>query len=149
MPIGPKEADLRAAIRKGYWWDKELDKEMKRPAQSPEAQADARTGFAGAIPKNKDGSLNCEGVGATCDAEKVQADTEKEKKEEAKEENNDAKKEAEKIVKEEKEKEEKKEKGEEPPVEAPGADGKAAAPDVPPELAGASLSQINRHHLHH
>jgi len=67
--IGPKEADLRAAIKKGYWWNKELDHELRRAPGA--GQPDARTGFAGAIPNNKDGSLNCPGVGATCDVDKV------------------------------------------------------------------------------
>lgn len=64
-PIGPKEKDLIAALKKGYFWDKELEKELARPGG--EGQADARAGYAGAIPKTKSGELWCEGVGANCE----------------------------------------------------------------------------------
>jgi len=134
-PIGPPEPDLIAAIKKGYWWDKELDKEMKRPTDYPAGQTDARSSFSGAIPKDKDGADYCEGVGAKCDADKVIADEAKEKKAAAAEENSEVKKEAEKIVKEEKKKAEKAEKGEGPVEEAP--EEKAA------------LAQKKHHHRHH
>lgn len=144
--IGPKEADLRAAIKKGYWWDKELEKEMARPAGA--AQPDAREGFAGAIPKAKDGSLYCEGVGATCDADKVHQDAVKEAKDDkAAEGGDEAKKEAEKIVKEEKEKAAKKEKGEGPAEDAPPAE--APAPAAPAAEKPAAFSQLRKKHGHH
>lgn len=75
-PIGPKEKDLIAALKKGYWWDEELKKELARPAGA--GQADARTGFAGAIPyAPRTMKQNCDAVGAKCDepppAEKKEA----------------------------------------------------------------------------
>ena len=74
-PIGPKEKDLIAALKKGYWWDEELKKELARPAGA--GQADARTGFEGAIPYTpRTKKQNCEAVGAKCDeppAEKKEA----------------------------------------------------------------------------
>ena len=115
-PIGPKEKDLVEAIKKGYWWDKELEKELARPAGA--GQADAREGYAGAIPyRNK--KLYCEGVGASCEEN---APTQKEGEatpDPEAESQKEAAKEAGKIVAEEKEKEVKKEKGEEPETSAP------------------------------
>jgi uncharacterized Zn finger protein (UPF0148 family) len=105
---------------------------MKRPPGA--GQADARTGYAGAIPKNEDGSLNCPGVGATCDVDKVHQDEVKEAKDaKAAEEGDEATKEAKKIVAEEKEKAAKKEKGEGPAEDAPPAEiaGAAPAPEKP------------------
>ena len=107
VPIGPKEKDLVAAIKKGYWWDKELEKELARPAGA--GQADARTGFGGAIPYGKDGKINCEAVGAACEAppaEKPSAEEKKAADDEAKAEK-ETKAEAEKIIEEEKKKAEK------------------------------------------
>lgn len=117
-PIGPKEKDLVAAIKKGYWWDKELEKELARPAGA--GQADARAGFGGAIPYGKDGKINCDAVGATCDAPVVEQKAAEDKKADEAEEKADAetKKEAEKIIADEKEKAAKKEKGEGPETEA-------------------------------
>merc|ERR1719240_52762 len=107
VPIGPKEKDLVAAIKKGYWWDKELDKELARPAGA--GQADARTGFGGAIPYGKDGKINCEAVGAACEDHQPKKPSAEEKKaadDEAKAEK-ETKAEAEKIIEEEKKKAEK------------------------------------------
>jgi len=87
-PIGPPEHEVIDALKKGYWWREELKKDLAKPAG--EGQADARTGFAGAIPVNKDGTANCEGVGATCEADKVKADEAAEKKAEETEEKTDA-----------------------------------------------------------
>ena len=142
-PIGPPEPALIDAIKKGYWWDKELEKEMKMPAGP--GQADARTGFAGAIPKDKAGNDYCEGVGATCDAGKATAEAAKEAKEEKAEENSEVKKEAEKIVKEEKAKAEKAEKGEGPKEEAPEEKPAAAFSQVKTK----SHHKRKHHHKHH
>lgn len=122
---------------------------MKRPAG--EGQADARTGFAGAIPTKKDGSLNCEGVGATCEADKVKADENKEEKAAAAEANDEVKKEAGKILKEEAEKAAKKEKGEGPKDEVPVDEkelGKAAAP-AEEKAAFSQLTHKHHHKKHH
>lgn len=114
-PIGPKEKDLVAAIKKGYWWDKELEKELARPAGA--GQADAREGYSGAIPyKNK--KLYCEGVGASCEADAPVKAADSTPDPEAESEK-EAAKEAGKIVAEEKAKEAKKEKGEGPEESAP------------------------------
>ena len=116
---------MEAALKKGYWWNKELEKDLSKPPGA--GQADARAGFAGAIPTGKDGSLHCEGVGATCEADKVLADEAKEKKDEkAAKDGDEANKEAEKILKEEAEK---KAKGDKPKEET-----------VPAELAGAEAA---------
>jgi hypothetical protein len=106
-PIGPKEKDLVAAIKKGYWWDKELEKELARPAGA--GQADARQGFGGAIPYGKDGKINCDAVGAACEPIKEEKPEGEEKKAADAEAKADAetKKEAEKIIDEEKKKAEK------------------------------------------
>lgn len=110
---------------------------MKRPAGP--GQADARQGFAGAIPKDKSGADYCEGVGATCDAGKVVAEAAKDAKAEAAEENTEAKKEAEKIVKEEKAKAAKEEKGEGAKEEAP----------TEAEAAPAKPAFVQKGHKHH
>lgn len=140
-PIGPKEKDLIAALKKGYFWDKELEKELARPGGA--GQADARAGYAGAIPNDKAGELYCEGVGATCEADKVAVAEAKEKKDKADEAKGDeATKEAEKIVKDEKAKAAKEEKGEGAPTEAP--EEAPAAAEKP-----AAFAQKHHHKKHH
>lgn len=110
---------------------------MKRPAGA--GQADARTGFSGAIPKTKGGDLYCEGVGATCEADKVHQDEAAEAKADAVGEKKEAEvtKEAEKIVEGEKAKAEKKEKGEGP---------KEEAPEEPAAEKPAAFVQSKHHH---
>lgn len=154
-PIGPKEKDLVAALKKGYWWDKELEKELARPAGP--GQADARAGYAGAIPKTKSGELYCEGVGANC--EKIEKPVAQEATENLKEgADPESVKEGEKIegeIKEKKAKEEKKGEGE---TGTPGDEEKEAKVPVEPVKpaepkekaeAAAFVQHRSKHHKKH
>ena len=127
-PIGPKEGDLVAALKKGYWWDRELKKELARPAGP--GQGDARSGYAGAIP-SKNGKADCEAVGAKCDEEPTEkketpdAQTKAEEKAEK-----ETEKEFDSITEEVKGKKAKKEKGEAPEEAAPPAPKEGAFAQV-------------------
>ena len=139
-PIGPSEGDLVAALKKGYWWDRELKKELARPAG--EGQADARSGFAGAIP-SKNGKPNCEAVGAECGAEeKKEAPDAQTKAEEKEAKVTEA--EFDKIEGEVKGKKEKKEKGDEPEASAPEPAKEAAPAAEAPKKEEAAFVQLRR-----
>lgn len=142
------------ALKKGYWWREELKKDLSKPPG--EGQADARTGFAGAIPVNKDGTANCEGVGATCEADKVKADEAAEKKAEEKEDKDPVAAEFHKIKGDVDEKKKKvEEKGEQVEESAPKEEAPKAEPvPEPKKEAKAAFAQHKtkhhkRHHHHH
>ena len=124
--IGPKEKDLIAAIKKGYWWDKELEKELARPAGA--GQGDAREGYGGAIPY-KNGKLNCDAVGASCEAPPKEEKSAEEKKADADDAKKDdeTKKAAEEAIEEGKAKAAKAEEGKGPETEAAPAEKAAFA----------------------
>jgi len=128
--IGPKEGAYIEAIKKGYWWDKELEKELSRPAG--EGQADARQGYSAAIPRTKSGELYCEGVGAKCDdhvEKSVASEAVANLKEGA---DPEGVKESEKVTEEIKAKKEKKEKKGEEETVTPGEEEKSTAVPVEP-----------------
>lgn len=130
---------------------------MSRPGG--EGQADARAGYAGAIPKTKSGAYDCEGVGAKCD--KIEQDVPHEAVANLKEgADPEVIKESEKV-KEEKIAEDKKheEKGTEPETGTPGDEKEGSAVPVEPvkpaepkeEKAekAAAFAQHRHHHKRH